>query len=293
MDSIESAFAQYTTLFGVLEIISLVCLLAIVSETVWDIFTGERKKYGETFANYAILIGNVLLERTAFGLAFIVGLVLVSPFAFFQIEHSWWSWPLAVLVADFTYYWMHRFEHEIRIFWAHHSVHHSSPEFNLTTSLRLAWIEGAVEWIFFIPMILVGFDLVQTIVGISIVVSYQTWIHTEKVGRLGWLDKVFNTPSVHRVHHGSNAQYIDKNYGGILIIWDRMFGTYEPEEEKVNYGITKPLKSSNPITINFKEYLEIWRDIRRASSLKSALGYVFKGPGWQPQDVKPNYTSKE
>lgn len=225
MDPIETEFAAYSNTFQVLEIIGLIFLVAIISETVWDTLTGDRKRFGETFANFAIAVGNALLERTAYGLVFVVGLILALPLAMFEMPATWWSWALALLMADFTYYWMHRWEHEVRILWAHHSVHHSSPEYNLTTALRLAWVEALIEWLFFVPMILLGFSVVQTIIAILIVVSYQTWIHTEKIGKLGWLDKVFNTPSVHRVHHGSNAQYIDKNYGGILIVWDRMFGT--------------------------------------------------------------------
>lgn len=293
MNSIETAFAEYANVFGILEIISLAFLMAIVSETVWDFITGARKKLGETFANYVIQIVNTLLERTVFGLAFVLGLVLVSPFALFTIEHTWWSWILAILVADFFYYWMHRLEHEIRIFWAHHSVHHSSPEFNLTTALRLSWVEGAIEWIFFVPMILLGFDVVQTVIAIAGIVLYQTWLHTEKIGKLGFLDKIFNTPSVHRVHHGSNAQYIDKNYGGLLIIWDRMFGTYETEGEKVIYGITEPLETSNPITINFKEYLDIFRDIQKSKSLGVAIGHFFGRPGWKPEQPGQSERAKE
>ena len=187
-----------------------------------------------------------------------------------------------MLHADFTYYWMHRWEHEIRILWAHHSVHHSSPEFNLTTALRLAWIEGLIEWIFFVPMIVIGFDVAQTIIALAIGLAYQTWIHTEKIGRLGWLDKVLNTPSVHRVHHGANPSYLDKNYGGILIVWDRMFGTYQPEDQPVVYGLTKPIGTSNPITINFFEYAQIIKDLRRSRSWYEACGYLFKRPGWRP-----------
>ncbi|MEP4805897.1 MAG: sterol desaturase family protein [Hyphomicrobiales bacterium] len=283
MDFIETEFGAYSDTFQVLEIIGLIFLVAIISETVWDTLTGDRKRFGETFANFAIAVGNALLERTAYGLVFVVGLILALPLAMFDMPATWWSWVLALLMADFTYYWMHRWEHEVRILWAHHSVHHSSPEYNLTTALRLAWVEALVEWLFFVPMILLGFSVVQTIIAILIVVSYQTWIHTEKIGKLGWLDKVFNTPSVHRVHHGSNAQYIDKNYGGILILWDRMFGTYEPEKERVVYGITKPIGSANPLVINFHEYGQIFKDVRSAGSFKNAMGYLLRRPGWKPK----------
>lgn len=286
MEYIEARFSEFATTFAVLEVVGLVFLLAIVSETVWDFWARRRKGAGETLANFGIGIVNLLLERTVYGLVFVLGLFMVEPFALFSIPPAWWSWGLAILLADFTYYWMHRFEHEIRILWSYHSVHHSSPEFNLTTALRLAWVEGLIEWIFFIEMILLGFSAVQTIAALSVVVVYQTWIHTEKVGKLGWADRIFNTPSVHRVHHGCNGHYIDKNYGGILIIWDRLFGTYQAEDEKVVYGITKPLGTSNPIVINFAEFGQIVRDVWNAGSMRDAFTYIFGRPGWTPRDGK-------
>lgn len=282
MDPLETQFSAYTPIFQIVELSGLAFLFALTSETVWDVIKGNRETLGGTFANAAIAIVSALLESTAYGLVFIIGLLLVTPLALFEMPQGWWSIPLAVLAADFTYYWMHRCEHEIRLFWANHSVHHSSPEFNFTTALRISWVDGLIEWLFFIPMILIGFDLAQTVVGLVIVVAYQSWIHTEKVGKLGWLDKIFNTPSVHRVHHGTNTQYIDKNYGGILIVWDRLFGTYVPEEEAVTYGITTPIGSHNPLIINFKEYTMLFRDVRRAKDWKAAFGYVFGAPGWRP-----------
>ena len=287
-EHLESQFNAFSQAFDVLEIVGLVFLLAIVSETVWDVVTGQRKKFGETAANFLIAIGNALLERTAYGLVFVVGLFLASLVAPFQLPPTWWSWVLAILAADFTYYWMHRFEHEVRILWAYHSVHHSSPEFNLTTALRLAWIEGLIEWIFFVPMVLLGFGVAQTVIAVIIVVTYQTWIHTEKIGKLGRLDGMLNTPSVHRVHHGCNAQYIDKNYGGVLIIWDRIFGTYRAEEEPVVYGVTRPVNSVNPVIINVHEFWQIFRDVRTAKGLSEALRFVFGRPGWTPKrDERP------
>ncbi len=282
MDPIEAEFSKYTAIFRIVEVAGLAFLIALASETVWDVVRGSRKSLGETFANAAIAIVTAVLERTAYGLVFIVGLLLVTPFAFYDVPQGWWTIPLAVLVADFTYYWMHRCEHEVRLFWANHSVHHSSPEFNFTTAVRISWMDALVEWLFFIPMILLGFSLVETVVGLVVVVAFQSWIHTEKVGKLGWLDKVFNTPSVHRVHHGSNDQYIDKNYGGILILWDRLFGTYEAEDERVIYGIKTPIGSRNPLVINFKEYGALFHDMKRAKSWRSVLGYMFRAPGWQP-----------
>lgn len=282
MDLLDTQLAAHADIFRGLEVAGMVFIAAVVLETIWDVARGHRSSPRETVANLVIALGGALLERTAFGLIFVIGLALVVPFALADIPQTWWSWLLAIIVADFSYYWMHRCEHQVRILWAHHSVHHSSSEFNFTTALRLAWIEAAFEWVFLIPMILAGFGLVQTLIAFLIVVSCQSWIHTGKVGRLGWLDGVFNTPSVHRVHHGANPAYLDRNYGGILIIWDRLFGTYAREEEKVIFGITNPLNSANPLKINFHEYGQIIRDILRARSLRQALVHIFGPPGAAP-----------
>lgn len=270
IETVETRFLALFDLFQLVEIAGLVLLMLAVTETLWDLVTGSRSSLRETGANTVIAIVNALLERTVFGLVFVVGLAVTEAFASTRLPMTWWSWVAAVLLADFLYYWMHRAEHRIRILWAYHSVHHSSPEFNLTTALRLAWIEGVFEWVFFAPMVLLGFDLVQTVGAIVIVVAYQGWIHTEKIGRLGPLEKILNTPSAHRVHHACNRQYLDKNYGGILIIWDRMFGTYEPEDEQPIYGITVPVGSSNPFWINIVEYVRIFRELGRVRSLKKA-----------------------
>ncbi len=282
METLEAELANFSITLNILTISGLAFLLALTSETLWDVIRGHRKNLGETFVNASIGIVTALLERTFYSLIFVFGLWLATPFALLQIPNAWWVLPLAIFAADFTYYWMHRIEHETRILWANHSVHHSSPEYNFTTALRISWVDSLVEWVFFLPMILLGFSLAQTVTGLFVVLAYQSWVHTEKPGKLGWLDRVFNTPSVHRVHHGTNAQYIDKNYGGILIIWDRIFGTYEPEREKVVYGITTPVNTINPLKVVFIEYRNIWRDLKKARSGREALGYLFRRPGWRP-----------
>jgi|TARA_B110000091_G_C13668164_1_gene412567 sterol desaturase/sphingolipid hydroxylase (fatty acid hydroxylase superfamily) len=141
--------------------------------------------------------------------------------------------------------------------------------------MRLSLIEPMIEWVFLIPMILVGFSPFQAIVGLIFVAQFQTWIHTERIGKLGWLDWFFNTPSVHRVHHGSNRKYLDKNYGGITMIWDHLFGTYQKEEEKVMYGLTKNINTNNPLKINFIEYKNIWNDVKKCKTLKDKLRITF------------------
>jgi len=285
MNEIDARILEQIDVFMVVEIVSTFFLILIIAESAFDFITKRRPKWRETAANIVISLGNTLLERTIIGAIFIIGLVAVEPFALFNIPVTWWSWVLAVLGADLTYYWMHRIEHERRVLWAVHSVHHSSEEYNLTTSFRLSWVENFYEWIFFVPMVIIGFDPIQVLAGLLLVVVYQTWIHTEKIGKLGWLDMVFNTPSVHRVHHGNNPQYIDKNYGGILILWDHLFGSFQAEEEKVVYGLTTQLKTSNPLAINFHEFGNIFKDVFQAKRLSDALGYVFAKPGWHPPQM--------
>jgi sterol desaturase/sphingolipid hydroxylase (fatty acid hydroxylase superfamily) len=286
MTSVEARFDAFATGFAWLAAIDLFFLAVIIGECVWDYASGRRRKLAETLANFAIAGVNLLLDRTAYGLIFVIALLLVEPYAPLHLPLTGWSWALAILVADFTYYWMHRAEHQLRVFWAYHSVHHSSPEYNLTTALRLAWLDGAIEWLFFLPMVLLGFDVVQTVMAISIVVAYQTWIHTEKVGQLGWLDGILNTPSVHRVHHGVNAAYIDKNFGGILIIWDRLFGTYQAETEPVRYGVLPQLGSANPLVINGAPWLKLLADLCRARNMRNILLYLLGRPGWRPDTAK-------
>jgi sterol desaturase/sphingolipid hydroxylase (fatty acid hydroxylase superfamily) len=282
MADFELRILEHGEIFFFIGLVSVFFFGLIIFETLYDFVTRRRKSLWETLANAIIETGNRLLDRTFVGAVFILGLLMAEPFAFFDIPITLWSWGLAILAADFTYYWMHRIEHERRVLWAVHTVHHSSEEYNLTTSLRLSWVESLFEWMFFVPMVLLGFDVVQVLGALLIVIVYQTWIHTEKIGKLGWLDYVFNTPSVHRVHHGMNAEYIDKNYGGILIIWDHLFGTYKAETEKVHYGITAQLGTSNPLTIMFHEFWAITKDVFKAKSLSEVFGFLFGRPGWRP-----------
>ena len=185
MDTIETRILAFASWFDWLAYVGLAFYGLMVLEIVWDIYARQRRGAGETVANFAIAAGNLLLELTAYGAVFVVGLLLAEQIALFDLPVNAWTWVLAVIAADFTYYWMHRAEHRVRVLWAYHSVHHSSPEFNLTTAMRLAWTEGLFEWVFFVPMVVLGFDAVQALIAILIVVTYQTWIHTQKIGRLG------------------------------------------------------------------------------------------------------------
>ncbi len=265
----------------------LIVLIGMIIDFAHRIFTTENNKnkprnWKDSMANVAIFVFSQFLETTAFGSILFLGLYPIYSIIPFEIPTTWWTWIASMLAADFSYYWMHRLEHEHRFLWASHSVHHSSQDYNLSVSLRLSVVEGAIEWVFLIPMILMGFSLFQTVVSLILVAQYQTWIHTESIGKLGWFDGIFNTPSSHRVHHGSNSQYIDKNYGGILILWDRLFNTYQKEDETVIYGLTQNINSNNPITINFKEYLNIYQDLKQCNNFRDAFRITFGRLAWKP-----------
>lgn len=292
MTEFDSRLLEYNDFFTVVAVIGVIFYLLTIIETIFDLSTKRRLGWRQTIANISIEISNRLLDNTVIGAIFIIGFFTTEEFAFAEIPVTWWSWIVALICVDFTYYWMHRIEHERRILWAVHSVHHSSQEYNLTTAQRLSWLESLYEWIFFIPLLLIGFDALQVLASLLIVVIYQTWIHTEKIGRLGWLEGIFNTPSVHRVHHAINAIYLDKNYGGILILWDRIFGTYQTEIEQPVYGITDQLDSSNPLTINFHEFISIYKDIVKSKHTPHKARYVFGRPGWKPP-IGPSKTTNK
>jgi len=216
-------------------------------------------------------------------LAAYAGLYLISPIHLDPSE--WWVWVLLFFADDLSYYAYHRAHHRIRLFWATHVVHHSSQHYNLSTALRQDWTPFSSIF-FWAPLALLGFAPWMILLAISWNLLYQFWIHTEKIRKLpAWYEAVFNTPSHHRVHHGANEQYLDKNYGGILIIWDRMFGTYEPEVERVRYGLTTNIETHNPVRVAWHEFAAIWRDVRSATTWRERLGYTFKGPGWTPSSM--------
>ena len=182
------------------------------------------------------------------------GYVLISEsFVPWQFDINVWTVALAVLAADFVYYWEHRIAHEVRVLWTQHAVHHSSRFMNMTVGIRFGPFEGIASAIFHLPLVLIGFPAELVFFGIIVVLAYQTWIHTELIGRLGFLEGLINTPSNHRVHHGCDEKYLDKNYGGILIVWDRLFGTYQAEEETPRYGLKRDFHSVNPFVVWFSE----------------------------------------
>ncbi|MBL4657877.1 MAG: sterol desaturase family protein [Flavobacteriales bacterium] len=204
---------------------------------------------------------------------------------FVDIGESWWAWTILFLGVDFTYYWFHRKSHEVNFIWAAHIVHHSSEEYNLTTALRQAWFQNSFSWVFYLPLAFMGFSPAMFVTVKAINLVYQFWIHTKLIGKLGFLELFMNTPSHHRVHHGKNPKYLDKNYAATFIIWDRMFGTFQKEEEEPVYGITNTLNSWNPIWSNFHYWNELFKLAGRCSKFTDKIKVFFMSPGWAPEEL--------
>ena len=193
---------------------------------------------------------------------------------------KWWSWLILLFAEDCCYYWFHRTHHEVRLLWASHVPHHSSEYFNLSTALRQPVLTPLTGPIFWTPLALIGFPPVMILTAQAWSLLYQFWLHTEAIGTLGPVEWIMNTPSHHRVHHGNNVEYLDRNHAGIFIIWDRMFGTFAPERARVRYGLTKDIHTFNLFKVGFHELAAIAHDVRRAPGLRAKLGYAFAPPGW-------------
>ena len=191
-----------------------------------------------------------------------------------------WTWVLLFFADDFAYYWFHRVSHESRLFWGSHVVHHSSEHYNLSTALRQTWVP-MTSFVFWVPLAAIGIPPWMILLQQAISLTYQFFIHTERVGRLPRpVELLLNTPSHHRGHHGSNEVYLDKNYGGILIVWDRLLGTFQPETERVTYGLTTNIETFNPIKVATHEYAAMIEDVRSARTWRDRVGFVLRGPGW-------------
>lgn len=271
-------------------------ILLIVIELVFY-FTRKVKLFplGDAFASIGLGLGSIILDLGV--KAITVGWLLwlfqfrifdtLSPATVQELlnwqwhKEHWWVWLILLFGQDFTFYWHHRLSHDIRILWAAHVSHHSSQYMHFSTALRQSWLELLYKDLWYFWLALLGFHPLMIISMHSINLIYQYWPHTEIIGKLGWFDKVFNSPSNHRVHHATNLQYLDKNHGGIFMIWDHLFGTYQAEEEKPVYGITENIHTNNLLKITFHELVAIIRDVRRAPDWKSKLRYLFDAPGWK------------
>jgi sterol desaturase/sphingolipid hydroxylase (fatty acid hydroxylase superfamily) len=264
-------------------LISIPVFAALIAIEAWFARRRNPEYYEAKDAWTNILIGFV---SVAFGLLFglFIGVVYafayeISPFKF--PAEAWWTWVILFFVDDLAYYWFHRISHESRLFWNFHVVHHSSEYYNLSVAVRQSWFSGTLHWIFYAPVMLLGFAPWMFAVMHGFNLIYQFWIHTRFVKRMGPLEYVLNTPSHHRVHHGVNNPYLDKNYAGVLIVWDRMFGSFVEETEEPRYGIIKPLRSYNPLWINTHSWAEMFEAMRNRKSLLGKIRCIFASPSMQ------------
>ncbi|MCO4811012.1 MAG: sterol desaturase family protein [Gammaproteobacteria bacterium] len=286
-----------------MDLIALAVPFFIVALII-ELFVDWRKRTGYYRSNDAInsisagILGTTLgyftriLPLLGWGFA-------MQHLALFDLSLAWFDasprgialWALAALAWDFCYYWFHRFSHEISILWAAHAVHHQSEDYNLSTALRQTSTGFLFGWIFYLPLFVVGFPLEVLITVNAVNLIYQFWVHTQLIRRLGPLEAVLMTPSHHRVHHAQNERYIDKNYGGMFIIWDRLFNSYEPErdDEPVVFGVRKPLASWNPFWANLQVYDYLLFDARKAKRWRDKIGIWFRPTGWRPPDVAAQY----
>ena len=260
--------------------IGFFALIAVETAISWrhNLRTYELR---DTAANFALAFGDLLMAA-AMKVVFLVLFAFLHRFAPLDMGMSWISWVLLVVVNDFIYYVFHRLGHRCRFMWAFHVTHHSSQKYNFSVAIRLNLFILPLHFLFMLPLALLGFQPEAILAINSITTLYQLWVHTELVGKLGFLDRIFNTPSNHRVHHGSNRQYLDRNYGAMFIFWDHLFGSYEPEVEPVVYGLTKDVGSHNPVTLTVHEARAMLRDVMRPGPLRQRLMYLFGPPGWRP-----------
>lgn len=250
-------------------------VLFLVLEILWDLRRGTAH-YEWKDAATSIALGLGSLVTKSMSKVMTLGLFFLAWHnRLFEIPLAWWSLLLLFFLEDHSYYWYHRASHEIPAFWAAHVAHHSSERYHLATALRQPWTTFWHHWIFWLPLAWLGFHPVWIFTAQAINLIYQFWIHTPFIDRLGPLEWILNTPSHHRVHHGSNPRYIDRNHGGIFILWDRLYGTFELETEKVRYGITKPVHSYNPLWLNLHVYADLWHQAKQSGSVWQGLKVFF------------------
>ena len=269
---------------GIPIILGLICL-----EVVFSAFRNRQfYKLGDTGGTVGLLAGNVFVSLIT------QGFVLSLYFFLYQfrlltvndVMPVWAAWLLTLVMIDFVFYWYHRSAHRIRFLWAIHMNHHSSVEMNFSVAFRQAWFGPISKAPFYIIMPLVGFDPSITVVVALFSRLWGVLGHTQWIDKLGWLDGIFNTPSTHRVHHGTNPEYVDSNYGNFLIVWDRLFGTYSKEQAPVIFGLVKNLETNNPVKITFYTWSAMVSDVKGAQSFDEILGYIFGPPDWSPNDAK-------
>jgi sterol desaturase/sphingolipid hydroxylase (fatty acid hydroxylase superfamily) len=259
-------------------------LLLVVEALSFRHYDGELAGYSarDTRTSLTMGLGNVAIN-VLWKLAVVAIYAALYELTPLRLDpHHPLTWVALLIADDLAYYSFHRVSHESRVFWGSHVVHHSSTHYNLSTALRQTWVP-MTYLPFWLPLPLLGFPPWMVLLAQAWSLIYQFGLHTERIGRLPRpLEAVLNTPSHHRVHHGSNEVYLDRNYGGILIVWDRLFGSFEPEGERVRYGLTTDIGSFRPLRVAFGEYATLWHDVRRAHGARTKLALIFRSPGWRP-----------
>lgn len=279
-------------------LITPIVLLLLIAEVIYcRIKNNGIYPYQDSVANIATAIGNQCIGlAVAYYVYHVYG--WINQFAPYHFSNAWYNYVILLIISDFVFYWFHRAGHSINIFWAAHSPHHSSEEYNLSVGLRASFTQRIFQFVFFDWILaLIGFspDMIYSVAAVHLLLAY--WHHTQLIDKMGWIEKVFVTPSAHRVHHGVNNQYLDRNFAEFLV-WDKLFGTFEPEVEPVCYGVTKPIQSWNPYTINLQFWKQLWSDAKETKYFADKIKIWFMPLGWRPRDVEPypakmGYTREE
>lgn len=267
--------------FKILSNTILALAILLVAEMFY-LIKEHRHDNKDMFSAFGLVLGTIPISIITNGIIVFV-YNMIYQFRFFTLSSDrWWAWIIIFLGDDISYYWYHRMSHQVRFLWASHAVHHSSKKFTLSSGLRVPWTSNVTgTFLFWAWLPLIGIEPYMVIFMKSISVAYQFWMHTETIKKLPkWFEAVFNTPSHHRVHHSSNVEYLDKNHAGTLIIWDKMFGTFQKEIFKPKYGLTENINSYNPFVIAFHEWENIFRDLKKTRKLKYLFQYFFNSPGW-------------
>ena len=263
-----------------------VFLVLILIEIGWSAWSGKNVyRFNDLISNIGCGIGSQVVGAFTKTAIFAIYLWTYDHWRLFTIENSALTWIVAFLLVDLLYYWFHRLSHEVNFLWAAHIVHHQSEEYNLSVALRQSWWQGVFSWWFYLPMALLGIHpLVIVTVG-AFNTLYQFWIHTKAISHLGPLEFILNTPAHHRVHHGSDPKYIDRNHAGTLIIWDKLFGTFQEEEEEPTYGITDQLGTWDPVTANFHYWRDLGKLAGQCTNTYDKVRVFLKPPGWRPEEL--------
>lgn len=282
-DPVLSYFLEWSVaIYDMVFVVGL--LIAIVSVFMYLLFKKEQKSLyiKETITNMFTLVPFYFTEIVVWAAAVAVYFLIYWNISW-QLPVNGAMFALTIVMADFIYFVEHYYAHKIRLMWAAHSVHHSSPIMNISVAYRFSIFDPLIGFVFHIPLILLGFHPAFVFGAEIIIQAYQFWIHTEKINRLWPLEGILNTPAAHRVHHASDRKYLDKNFWGITVIWDRVFGVYQDEEEKPTYWLTRQINSANPWTVQFHELGHITKDVWRRKGIVNKLKTLYKWPWWAPK----------